>query len=122
MAYQVGRTNLRELDMSLQVERGEAGLFYGVDPDIPGLFVAAVHRETVTVLAQLALTAMKQRRNSVLPGHSIWSHPVTGKAFILPNDAWQTRAQRRETAWRALDVFEDLLAAKDSLDRMPDFG
>ena len=108
--------------MSLEVEHGEAGLFYAVDPEIPGLFVAAAYQDTVIALAQLAIIAMNERRNTPLPGHSIWSHPVTGKAFVLPNDGWQTRAQRHETAWRALQVFEDLLDAKESLDRTPGFG
>ena len=110
MAYQPpGTTTLRELDMSLQVEHGKAGLFYATDPEIPGLFVAAVHQDTVMMLAQLAAAAMVERSNTPLPGHSIWSHPVTGKAFVLPNDKWQTRAQRRETAFRAIQVFDALV-------------
>lgn len=91
------------------IEQGVRGLWYVTDPDVPGLFAAAVYRDFALDVATYATPIVRAGdKDHPVAGHSLWYDPLTSVHVLIPVPDWQTDAQRHETVAR-LKAFVDAL-------------
>lgn len=94
---------------ALQVQAGTFGLFYIIDLETPGLFIAGRSEEEAAERASRAKRVLETGLGEV-EGHDLWKTKEDRLVFI-PRSNWQTTAQAVETLDRlkiALTLWFDL--------------
>ena len=87
------------------IERGDHGLFYLIDREERGIFIAASTWQEATELAALARNALVSGRGDV-PKHVIHDH-VSGTKITVPTPDWMTPEQRQESVARLQKHLKD---------------
>lgn len=83
----------------MNVEQGDAGLFYGIDPETPGAFVAGSTATETRKRVQAARLLLTEGRGKV-DGHVLYTTELHGNPMLVPTPEWQTPSQLKETLLR----------------------
>jgi hypothetical protein len=76
--------------------QGDRGLWYLIDTEQPGLFIAAPDRDQALSIAKDARRCLAFTEQGV-PLHTLHDHSC-GARLTVPDPHWMTPAQRAETA------------------------